>query len=44
MAHWKYMGGSGGTQHSNTRDRVCEGDCKEDVNDLHPLAPTPRAG
>lgn len=25
-------------------NRVCEGDCKEDVNDLDPLAPTPEAG
>lgn len=44
MAHWKYMGGSGGTKRWNTRDRVCvKGIVKEDVNDLNPLAPTPEA-
>lgn len=44
MAQGKDMGGTGGTLHSNTRDRVCEGDCKGDVNDSCPLAPTRAAG
>lgn len=44
MAHWKCTGGLGGTKRRNTGDRVCEWDCKEDVNDLDPLAPSPQAG